>query len=162
MGKRGNGEGSISRRKNGGWMSQYIVHTAEGRKRRTVYGKTRKEVAKKLAKELSDRENGLAFDAGNLTVGEYLDRWLNDSVKGTAKETTYANYSYVARVHISPALGRMQLKHLAPAHVRGFYGEKARTNLSAATVKKMHVVLRKARALRHSLMDLSRPTQRTA
>jgi integrase len=30
--------------------------------------------------------------------------------------------------------------------VRGFYGEKARTNLSAATVKKMHVVLRKALA----------------
>jgi len=38
----------------------------------------------------------------------------------------------------------MQLKSLSPAHVRGFYGEKARTNLSAATVKKMHVVLRKA------------------
>ena len=31
MGKRGNGEGSISRRKNGGWMAQYVVHTAEGR-----------------------------------------------------------------------------------------------------------------------------------
>jgi hypothetical protein len=38
----------------------------------------------------------------------------------------------------------MQLKHLTPAHVRGFYGEKARTNLSAATGKKTHVVLRKA------------------
>jgi integrase len=32
----------------------------------------------------------------------------------------------------------------APAHVRGFYGEKSRPDLSAATVKKMHVVLRKA------------------
>jgi integrase len=146
MGKRGNGEGSISRRKGGGWMAQYVVHTAEGRKRRTVYGKTRKEVAKKLAKGLSDRENGLVFDAGNLTVGEYLDRWLNDSVRGTVKESTYATYSCVAGVHISPALGRIQLKHLTPAHVRGFYGEKSRTKLSAATVKKMHVVLRKALA----------------
>lgn len=42
IGKRGNGEGGISRRKGGGWMSQYVVHTAEGRKRKTVYGKTRK------------------------------------------------------------------------------------------------------------------------
>ena len=49
-GKRGNGEGSISRRKNGGWMGQYTVYTAEGRKRRTIYGKTRAEVAAKLAK----------------------------------------------------------------------------------------------------------------
>ena len=47
-------------------MGQYVVHTAEGRKRRTVYGKTRAEVAKKLAKALSQREDGLVFDAGNL------------------------------------------------------------------------------------------------
>jgi integrase len=65
-------------------------------------------------------------------------------VKGTVIEATYANYSYITRVHISPALGRVKLKSLTPAHVRGFYGEKARCGLSAATVKKMHVVLRKA------------------
>jgi integrase len=144
MGKRSNGEGSISRRKNGGWMGQYTVYTADGRKRKTVYGKTRKEVAKKLAKGLSDREKGLVFDAGNLTVGEYLDRWLNDSVRGTVKETTYANYLYIARKHLTPAIGHMQLKHLTPGHVRSLYGEKSRTNLSAATIKKMHLVLRKA------------------
>jgi integrase len=142
--KRGNGEGSISRRKAGGWMAQYAVHTTEGRKRKTIYGKTRAEVAKKLSKALSDREGGLVFDAGNLTVEEYLDRWLRDSVKGTVKEITYANYSYITHIHISPALGHVKLKSLTPAHVRGFYGEKACTNLSAATVKKMHVVLRKA------------------
>ncbi|MDQ4000491.1 MAG: site-specific integrase, partial [Actinomycetota bacterium] len=84
------------------------------------------------------------YDAGKLTVGEYLDRWLADSVKDTVKETTYANYAYIARVHIRPALGRVKLRSLTPAHVRGFYGEKSRSDLSAATVKKMHVVLRKA------------------
>jgi integrase len=65
-------------------------------------------------------------------------------VKGTVKETTYANYAYITNKHISPALGHVKLKTLTPAHVRGFYGEKARTNLSASTVKKMHVVLRKS------------------
>jgi len=34
--KRGNGEGSIHRRKNGGWCAQYTVYTAEGRKRDLV------------------------------------------------------------------------------------------------------------------------------
>jgi integrase len=72
-------------------------------------------------------------------------------VKGTVKETTYANYSYITWRHIAPALGRVKLKSLTPAHVRSFYGEKARTNLSAATVKKMHVVLR--RALSQSVSD---------
>ncbi len=70
--KRGNGEGSISRRKNGGWMTQYAVYTAEGRKRKTLYGKTRAEVAAKLAKALSDREGGLTFDANNMKLDDYL------------------------------------------------------------------------------------------
>jgi len=42
--KRGNGEGSIHRRTDGGWCAQYTVYTAEGRKRKTLYGKTRAEV----------------------------------------------------------------------------------------------------------------------
>jgi integrase len=142
--KRGNGEGSITRRKDGGWMAQYTVYTAEGRKRKTLYGKTRKEVAEKLTKAMSDRDGGIVYEASKLTVGEYLDRWLRDSVKGTVQETTYANYSYITQVHITPALGRVKLKSLTPSHVRSFYAEKACTNLSAATVKKMHVVLRKA------------------
>ncbi len=144
MGKRGNNEGSIYRRKNGTWAAQYTVWTAEGRKRRSVSGKTRAEVSRKLTEAMANRDGGLVYDAGKITVGEYLDSWLADSVKGTVKETTYANYTYITRKHVSPALGRVKLKSLTTAHVRGFYGEKARTDLSAATVKKMHVVLRKA------------------
>jgi integrase len=93
---------------------------------------------------MADRDGGMFYESAKITVGEYLDSWLRDSVRGTVKETTYANYSYIIRVHISPALGRLKLKSLTPAHVRGFYGEKARTNLSSATVKKMHIVLRRA------------------
>ena len=81
MGKRGNGEGSIWRRKSGGWCAQYTVYTTEGRKRRTLYGKSRQEVAAKLARALSDREGGLAFSAGTLTVGEWLERWLDDCLR---------------------------------------------------------------------------------
>lgn len=146
MAKRGNGEGSISRRKGGGWMGQYYVEAGGKRKRKTLYGKSRAEVAAKLTRAMADRDGGLVYDAGKTTVGEHLDRWLADSVKGIVKETTYANYSYVSRVHISPALGHLKLKNLTPAHVRGFYAEKSCTDLSAATVRKMHVVLRKALA----------------
>ena len=142
--KRGNGEGSIYRRANGTWAAQYTIWTAEGRKRCSVSGKTRTEVSRKLTEAMANRDSGLVYNAGKLTAGEYLDKWLADSVKGTVKETTYANYSYIIRTHICPAFGRMQLKNLTPAHVRGFYGEKARSDLSPATVKKMHVVLRKA------------------
>ncbi len=82
MGRRGNGEGSITRRKDGLYVARYTVQTATGTKRPAIYGKIRKEVAEKLAKAIADRDGGLIFDADNLTVGEYLHRWLSDSVRG--------------------------------------------------------------------------------
>src|SRR5215211_2445635 len=78
MAKNGNGEGSIyPHKKNGkkvGYRGAYWVHTAEGPKRRYVSGKTRDEVHKKLIEALGNRAQGLVFDAGSLTVGEYLTR----------------------------------------------------------------------------------------
>ncbi len=62
VGERGNGYGSTSRRKSGGWMAQYFVYTAEGRKRRTVvYGKAREEVRQKLTKAIAGRDGGRVY-----------------------------------------------------------------------------------------------------
>jgi integrase len=144
MGKRGNGEGSISRRKNGGWMAQYAVYTAEGRKRKTIYGKTRKDVAAKLATALSDREDGLVFDAGTLTVEEYLERWLSDCVRDTVKASTYSSYGQLVSKHTVPTLGRIRLKTLTATHVRGLLREKLDAGLSPRTVQYVRFVLRKA------------------
>src|SRR5829696_8101644 len=144
MGKRGNGEGSIWRRKSGGWCAQYTVYTSEGRKRRTLYGKTRQEVAAKLSRALADREGGLIFDAGSLTVGEYLARWLSHSVRDTVSQKTYERYESIVRVHLSPALGRIRLKALTPDHVRGLYREKLDSGLAPRSVLHIHRTLSKA------------------
>jgi integrase len=152
--KRGNGEGTIHRRKNGGWCARYIVHTPEGPKRKTLYGKTRGEVAKKLAKALSSREDGLVFDAGKQTVGDYLERWLRDSVEGAVRQGTFERHEQVVRLHIRPALGHLKLRALSPAHVQGFYRDRLDSGLSPATVQKIHAVLHKAldQAVRWSLV----------
>ena len=57
--RRGRGEGSIYRRKDGRWVGQYEVNG----KRRYVYGRTRKEVAEKLNRAIAERDAGLVFDA---------------------------------------------------------------------------------------------------
>jgi len=142
--KRGNGEGSISKRKDGRWWGRYTVHTANGSKQKAVYGKTRQEVAAKLAKALSDRECGLVFDADSLKLGDCLDRWLVDSVKGTVRQTTWERYEQMARVHIKPALGRLQLKSLTSAHVRSLYRHKLNAGLTPRTVQYVHTTLHKA------------------
>jgi integrase len=142
--KRGNGEGSIHRRKGGGWCAQYTVYTAKGRKRKTLYGKTRLEVAAKLAKALSDREGGITFDADNLRLGDYLQRWLEDSKKGSVKRVTYEGYARQVRNHLVPTLGWIKLRALTPAHLRGLYREKTETGLSARTVGYIHTTIHNA------------------
>jgi hypothetical protein len=129
MGKRGNGEGSITRRKDGLYMARYMVHTATGARRKTLYGKTRGEVSEKLTKAMADRDGGLVFDADNQKLGAYLGRWLADSVRDTVKATTYETYERLMRLHLVPALGRVKLKNLSPTHVRGLYREKLDSGL---------------------------------
>ncbi len=156
MGKNGNGEGSIYKHKNKkgeviGYRGAYTVHTASGPKRRYVTGKTREEARQKLTKAMADRDGGFVFDAGSLTVGEYLERWLKDSVRGTVRPSTFEVHRHMIQPHIVPALGRLKLKDLTPVHVRGFYREKLDSGLSSATVRKMHSVLRKA--LKQAVLD---------
>lgn len=47
-------------------------------------------------------------------------------------------------IHIAPALGRIRLKDLNPAHARFFYRERLDSGLAPATVHKIHAVLHKA------------------
>ena len=141
MGKRGNGEGSIIRRKDGLYMARYTVQTATGSKRKAIYGKTRQEASEKLTKAMADRDSGLVFDAENQTVSEYRQRWVNDSVRGSVKPVTFENRARVVRVHISPALGRIKLKALAPAHVQSFYRAKLEESLAPSSVHTIHSVL---------------------
>src|SRR5215211_895000 len=121
VGRRGNGEGSIRRRKDGRWEGRYTVHTAEGRKQRTVYGKARKEVAEKLTEAMAGRDKGLVFDAGNLTVGDHLQRWLDDVVKPSASHRTHSAHAQQVRTHIAPTLGRIKLKNLRKTHIDRLY-----------------------------------------
>ena len=144
MAKNPNGEGGIGRRKDGRWAGSYTVQTATGPKRRYVYGRNRKDVAAKLAKAVADRDSGLVFDAGNLTLGDYLGRWLDDSVRDSVKRRTYESYVSIVRRHIAPGLGRIKLAALTPAHVQGLYRTKLDSGLSPTSVEHIHTTLHRA------------------
>jgi integrase len=90
--RRGNNEGSIYRRKDGYWVGQYRVETATGRKTRYICGKRREEIREKLTKAIADGDGGFIFDDENISVGECLNRWLNDSVRGSVRASIYTSY----------------------------------------------------------------------
>jgi integrase len=144
MGKRGNGEGSITRRKDGLYMARYTVQTATGSKRKALYGKTRGEVSEKLTTAMANRDTGLVFEGENRALGEYLDRWLSGTVKGSVKASTFEGYERMVRNHIKPELGHRKLRNLAPDHVQYFYQRKLDAGLAPGTVRLMHGILHKA------------------
>lgn len=144
----------ITKRKDGRFMARYTVQTPDGPKRRTIYGKRYKDVETALAKARGDAARGIVFDDEKLTVSEYLDRWLQDAVRGTVRESTYSRDEYLVNNHAKPSVGRVKLKNLNAMHLQCLYRERLDTGLSSSTVQKLHHVLHKAlaRAVRWDLI----------
>lgn len=59
------------------------------------------------------------FDAQDLRLREYLDRWLTEIVQDTVRQRTWERYEQIARVHLKPTLGRVRLKALSPHTCEG-------------------------------------------
>src|SRR5215216_6101354 len=142
--QKGNGSGTVYPRKNKagkviGYRGSYCVNG----KRRYVSAKKKSDAEKLLRQAMSDADRGLTFYAGTLTLGSYLQRWLEDSVKDTVRTTTHERYEQIARKHITPVLGDIKLKDITAAHVRGLYKDKLQS-LSPRTVQYIHVTLHKA------------------
>ncbi len=143
---RANGDGDVFPRKNkAGQITSYRgAYFGPDGKRRYVSGKNKEEARKALREARANSDAGLVFDAGKLTLGDYLDRWLKDSVRDTVRQRTHERYESIVRVHIKPSIGRVKLKALTPAHARALYRQKLDAGLSARTVNYIHVTLHKA------------------
>jgi integrase len=150
---RANGDGDVFPRKNkvGRITSYRGAYVGPDGRRRYVSGKNKEEARKALREARSNADAGLVFDAGKLMLGDYLDRWLADSVKDTVRQRTYERYESIVRVHIRPAIGRVKLKALTPAHARALYRQKLDSGLAPRTVNYIHVTLHKA--LRQAVSD---------
>ena len=152
--KRGNGEGSIFKRKDGRWAAAVDLGWLGGKRRRkTVYGRTRGQVAGKLAAALRAQSDGLPVDPQRQTVGQYLRDWLEHEVKQTRRESTYASYESLVRVHLIPEIGRHQLDQLEPQHVQAMLNRALESGLSPRTVQYLRTILHMAleRAVRWGL-----------
>ncbi len=141
--KRGNGEGSLYRRKDGLWVGQYKIQTRDVTKTKYIYSKTRKEAASKLADALAERDSGLVYDCGSMSLGDYLERWL-ETTKGTVRERTWIRAEVDVRVHIAPILGKSKLDRLSALQLQCFYRTKLDSGLSPRTVQIIHATLYKA------------------
>jgi integrase len=128
MNHRANGEGSIYRRADGRWTAAcYVLRPDGSRVRRSVYGKTRKDVADQLA----------------VLGGPRL------------RPSTLSSYRETLRLHVLPTLGRINLRALTPTHVRTLLANKTADGLGARSVQIIHSTLRTmlSEAMREELVE---------
>jgi integrase len=130
--KRGNNEGSIYQRADGKWCSALWTETG---KRKVVYGRTREEVADKLALALADRAKGLPIAVEQQTVRQFLERWRTDTAAHRLRPGTYRRYHELIHLHALPTLGKLRLAKLTPQHLSQLYGAKLTAGLTPRTAQ---------------------------
>ena len=129
MAKRGNNEGSIYKRNDGRWAAALTLHDGN---RRTLYGKTRQEVARKLTAAMRDRDIGVPAAPQRQTVEQLLRTWLQDSVGPAVRPRTFERYEGLVNNHIIPSLGSRALHVLSPQDIQALYNRKLKEGLCGA------------------------------
>jgi integrase len=138
---RGNGEGSIYQRsRDGKWVT--AVTLPDGKRRTWVSG-TWREAHKKLQAARKAISEQLPIAPAHLTVGKYLDEWL-EVASHNLRPTTTKSYEVVIRCHLVPSFGRIKLGELTPQHIQAHMAAKRSKGLSARSVQYQHAVLRRA------------------
>ncbi|WPX08229.1 tyrosine-type recombinase/integrase [Anaerocellum danielii] len=143
MARRGKGEGSIFKRKDGRWCGFITLGYDEkgNQKKKFFYGKTRQEVAEKINQALNELKQGVLIAEGNITLEEWLRTWLWEYKRPQISESTFDDYESIIRNHINPVLGKYKLKDLRPEHLQHLYNEKFKAGLSPRRIKHIHTIL---------------------
>jgi integrase len=136
---RGRNEGSIHQRANGTWRAQVSL---DG-KRLGYTAKTRRECQNWIKKTIGEIDHGLTFTSTTVTLGEYMQSWL-DSTKVSKRQNTWKSYEQLARNYVIPKLGKIKLKDLRPDQIQEFYNHLLADNVGAYSIIKIHILLHSA------------------
>lgn len=130
--RRGRGEGSIYRRKDGSWCGILTVGwSPEGKQlRRYVYRADKTAALEALDKLRADLRSGLPIDSPRMSLADYLARWLEDAVRVKVRASTYRRHQDLVRLYIAPRLGGVSLGRLTPMHIQHLLADLEREQKS--------------------------------
>lgn len=141
MKRRANGEGSVSKRKDGRWQARL---TLAGGKRLSVYGRTRADAVRKLNTAKAEFEVGSLASPTMQTLGEWLHHWLETMQRQAVAASTFGQQQWLVRKHIKPHIGERRLSRLTPEHFDWLFAELERTGVGARTRHHVYQLLSKA------------------
>lgn len=142
-------------KKNGRWYVVLELDREDG-KRRQKWISPQKELGlakpanKKQAEELlikliNETREGTYIEPSKMLLSQFLEKWLNDHARVNVKQKTLESYQNAIYNHINPALGKIKLHKLRPAHIQQLLSEKlSEGKLSNRSIQYLHTVLKNA------------------
>ena len=123
--RRPQGDGTIRKRSDGRWEARIIVgHKNDGSPMyKSAFAKTQKSALKQLH-QLIDlyRDVDLTEDS-RMTLGEWLDKWLDEYMIFTVRESTLDSYRAMVKNQVKPFIGSKQISSLTTADMQKFYNK---------------------------------------
>lgn len=146
MAKRGQGEGTISKRPDGTWWARITVgRDAQGKqKRKAFYGKTRKEVQEKLTAALNEINAGTYIEPSKMKIGQWMDVWLKEYTMNSVQPSTYARNEHIIRKYIKPIIGECILKDLRHDMVQRYINNLNSEGVSSGQIQRAYNLLKNA------------------
>ena len=123
--RRPQGDGTIRKRSDGRWEARIIVgHKNDGSPMyKSAFAKTQKSALKQLHQLIElYRDVDLTEDC-RMTLGEWMDKWLDEYMMFSLRESTIEGYRCMAEHQIKRFIGNKQLSSLTTADVQRFYNK---------------------------------------
>ena len=125
------------------YVSMDLGKDAQGRrmKRYQTY-RTLHAARAGLRQFLTHREEELRTPKHDMTLGDWLESWMENIVRPTRAETTVYGYQKIIDNHLLPALGDIPLLKLTPLDIQQYYIQvQQNANLSGNTLRRHHDLL---------------------
>lgn len=133
--RRGHGEGSIYQRTDGRWVAALDLGWSGGKRRRKVlYGSTRREVANKLSQVVRAHREGSLLADERTTFAAFMETWLK-AVRPSLRPGTWQRYEQYARLHSVPMLGHRPLSKIGPADLQLLYADRIAAGCSPTSAR---------------------------
>lgn len=119
---------------------------ADGNRVRTYKTVATEPEAKRLVTEFNyNQQKNLLVGPNSFNMKEFLEHWMEHSVKYNCEESTIYGYENIINKHVIPYLGAIELQKLQSIHLQKYYKHLMdEKKLSSNTVRKHHANIRKA------------------
>ena len=155
--RRPQGDGTVRKRADGRWEGRIVIgHKDDGTPMyKSVFGKTQKATLQQFHQLIDLYRDVDLTEECRMTLGEWLDKWLDEYMLFTIKDSTIHGYRSHIENQVKRFIGDKQLAYLTTADIQKFYNKIKKEGrvkrhpihgyaLADSMVRRVHMMLHEA------------------